>query len=73
VFLLFLLFIFDKKEKFKERGAVVKACKQIIQDPTCITSIDDTVKFVYGHAKRLWKSTVEIASLTRRFKYKPCS
>jgi len=51
VFLLFLPFIFDKKEKFKERGAVVKAFKQSNQDTTCITSIDDTVKFVYGHTE----------------------
>lgn len=51
MFLLFLLFIFDKKEKFKERGAVVKAFKQSNQDTACITSIDDTVKFVYGHTE----------------------
>jgi len=51
VFLLFLLFIFDKKEKFKERGAVVKVFKQSNQDTACITSIDDTVKFVYGHTE----------------------
>ena len=43
MFLLFLVFIFDKKEKFKERGAVVKAFKQRNQDTACITSIDDTV------------------------------
>ena len=42
MFLLLLLFIFDKKEKFKERGAVVKAFKQSNQDTTCITFIDDT-------------------------------
>jgi len=51
VFLLFLLFIFDKKEKFKERGAVAKAFKQRNQDTACITSIDVTVKFVYGHTE----------------------
>jgi len=48
---LFALFIFDKMEKFKERGAVVKALKQSNQDTTCITSIDNTVKFVYGHTE----------------------
>jgi len=51
VLLLFLLFIYDEKEKFKERGAVVKAFKQSNQDTTFITSIDDTVKFVYGHTE----------------------
>ena len=51
MFLLFLLYIFDKKEKLKERVAAVKAFKQNNQDTTCITSIDDTVKFVYGHLK----------------------
>jgi len=49
--LLFLLFIFDKKKKFKERGAVVKALKQSNQDTACITSIDDKIKFVYGHTE----------------------
>ena len=56
--LLFLLFIFDKMEKFKERSAVVKALKQRKSDASCNTSIDDTVK-----EKRFWKSVVEIASL----------
>jgi len=58
VFLLFLLFIFDEKEKFIERRVVVKAFKQSNhmdskgnQDTACITSIDDTVKFVYGHTE----------------------
>ena len=35
-------------EEFKERGAVVKALKQSKQDTTCYTSVDDTVKLVYG-------------------------
>ena len=47
--MLFPLFIFDEKEKFIERGAVVKDFKQSNQDTTCISSINDTVKFVYGH------------------------
>ena len=51
MFLLFLLFIFDEKEKFKERGAVVKAFKESNQDTASITSIDNTVKFVYGHTE----------------------
>ena len=36
---------------FKERGAVVQALKQCNQDTTCITSIDNTIKFVYGHTE----------------------
>lgn len=70
VFLLFLLCISDKMEKFKERGALVKALKQSNQDTTCNTSIDDTVKFVLDTRKRLWKSVMETALLTRGFKYK---
>jgi len=51
--------------KLKGQGAVAKALKQSNQDTTCNTFIDDTVKFVSGHTKRLWKSAVEIASLTQ--------
>ena len=47
--LFFLPFIFDKIEKFKVRGAVVKSLKQSNQDTTCDTSSDDTVRLVYGH------------------------
>ena len=43
VLLLFLLSMFDKRDKFKERGAVVKAFKDYII--TCITYIDK----IYGH------------------------
>ena len=57
--LLFLLLIFDKMEKFKERSAVVKALKQSKPDTE---SIDDIVK-----EKRFWISVVEIASLIRGF------
>ena len=65
VFLFFLLFIFDKIETFKERGAVFKDLKQSNQDTSCITSISDTVKFVYEHAEAfISKSVLEIASLT---------
>ena len=39
---------------------------------TCNSSINDTAKFVYGHTEAFGKSAVEIASLTRGFKYKPC-
>ena len=42
------------------------------QDTTYNTCIDDTVKFVFGNTEALWKSAVEIAPLTRGFKYKPC-
>ena len=54
VFLLFLLFIFDKMEKFKERGTVIKVLKQNNQDMILLvlnTSVDDTVTFVHGHTE----------------------
>ena len=53
---IFLLFLF------------IFAFKQSNQDTTCITSIDDTVKFVHGHTEAFMEIALTIA-LTRGFKY----
>jgi len=77
VFLLFLLFIFDKMEKFKERGTVVKALKQNNWDMILLVSntfIDDTVTFVHGHTEVFMEINRENCIPDRRidggFKYK---
>ena len=62
--LLFLFFIFDKMEKFKEQGAN--------QDISCNASIDDTVKFVYGHKVAFIEiSRGNCITDPRGFKYQP--
>ena len=71
--LVFFLFIFDKMEKFKERGAVVKALKQSNQDTSYNMSIDDTVKFVYGHKEAFTEiSRGNCITGPTGFKNKPC-
>ena len=46
------------------------AFKQSNQDTTCITSIDDTVEFVYGHTEAFMEIICGIIALIRGFKYK---
>lgn len=81
LFLLFLLFIFDKMEKFKERGTVVKALKQNNRDMILLVSntfIDDTVTFVHGHTEVFMEINRENCIPDRRIIYredlniKPC-
>lgn len=79
MFLLFLLFIFDKMEKFKERGIVVKALKQNNQDMILLvlnTSIDDTMTFVHGHTELFMginrENCIPVRRIDRGFKYIKC-
>jgi len=58
--------ISDETEKFLERGAVVKVLKQGNQDTTCNTSIDDWVKFVYGHTEAIVEITLLRTLLIRQ-------
>lgn len=61
---------FDKKKKYKERGAVVKALSRNIQDTTCNTPLMTRYSLFIDTLKCLWKSAVELASLKTRVKYK---